>query len=85
MLITELAEFVIEEVQHNLSQDCHTLEKFIQKIDDLKTASKELKESTSKEEFEAIKSRLVRQSEEIERNLQSKTGANTSVGGICII
>lgn len=70
---------------HNLKEDCQTIAKSFNKIDDLKNTKKELESCTSEQEFESTKSRFIRQAEELELGLVSKTGASSSMFGICII
>jgi len=78
---------------HNLKEDCETLVRNLNKLDDLKTAKKELESCTSSQEFESVKQRLIRQAEELERGLQAKIdytaddnrSKSNSVFGICVI
>lgn len=70
---------------HNLREDCETIAQGLGKLEELKTAETELQQSTSEQEFNSIKSRLIRQTEELEKDLQMKTGSTSSMFGICII
>ena len=70
---------------HNLSEDCGKIAHSFDKIEELKKVEKELQGCTSEREFNAIKSRLTRQAEEIEEGLKEKTGSGSSMFGICII
>ena len=71
--------------KHNLTKDCETIAQGFSKLEELKVVEKELQKCTSEQEFNATKSRLARQAEEIERGLQVRTGAASSMFGICII
>lgn len=70
---------------HNLSEDCHTIAEAFRKIASLKDASKELKECTSKEEFDAKKWEISQRAREAADGLQIRTGYASSMFGICII
>ena len=70
---------------HSLKEDCVTLSRGLNKIEDLKNSEKELRQCTSEQEFNSTKSRLIRKIEELERDLQAKTGSSSSMFGICII
>lgn len=70
---------------HNLAEDCQTIAQGFSKIDDLKNVESELNQCTSEQEFNSAKSRFIRQAEELENSLQTKTGPASSMFGICII
>ncbi|CAG8800839.1 23628_t:CDS:2 [Gigaspora margarita] len=70
---------------HNLSEDCQTIAQGFSKIDDLKNVESELNQCTSEQEFNSNRSRFIRQAEELENSLQTKTGSASSMFGICII
>ncbi|CAG8675016.1 2667_t:CDS:2, partial [Paraglomus brasilianum] len=52
---------------------CETIAQGFSKLEELKVVEKELQKCTSEQEFNATKSRLARQAEEIERGLQVRT------------
>lgn len=70
---------------HNLQEDCQTLGKFFGDITELKDARKKLITFNSQEQFESNKRHLLNKANQALNGLQMKTGASTSVGGICII
>jgi len=73
---------------HNLKEDCQRLIRNFNKLDGLKNVEQELRKCTSEQEFNSVKSRSIRQAEELERGLQEKlnsSGNANSVFGICII
>ena len=70
---------------HNLKEDCQLLAKFFDKITELKNAKSRIIKFDSQEEFEKNKQELTRQCQEAINGLQVRTGASTSIGGVCII
>ena len=70
---------------HNLQEDCRTLAKFFGDITELKDARRRLTTFNNQEEFDKTKQNLLAKANQAVNGLQMKTGASTSVGGICII
>ncbi|CAG8584316.1 9109_t:CDS:2 [Paraglomus brasilianum] len=70
---------------HNLQEDCQTLAKFFTKTSELKNTKRKLSSFENKEDFENLKQDLISQCNTSIAGLQTQTGANTSVGGVCII
>jgi len=70
---------------HNLQEDCERLAKFFSGITELKNARKDLLKFDNRTEFEKNQQNLLTKAKQAINGLQMKTGANTSVGGICII
>jgi len=70
---------------HNLQEDCERLAKFFSEITELKNARKDLLKFDNRTEFEKNQQNLLTKAKQAINGLQLKTGANTSVGGICII
>ena len=70
---------------HNLQEDCQTLAKFFTKTSELKNTRRKLTSFENKEDFENLKRDLILQCNTSIAGLQTQTGANTSVGGVCII
>jgi len=70
---------------HNLQEDCERLAKFFSGITELKNTRKDLLKFNNRTEFEKNQQNLLTKAKQAINGLQMKTGANTSVGGICII
>ncbi|CAG8651843.1 8775_t:CDS:2, partial [Ambispora gerdemannii] len=70
---------------HNLREDCQTLARFFNDITELKNVQKDLINFNNRTEFEKNKQELLNKTNQILSGLTIKTGANTSIGGVCII
>jgi len=70
---------------HNLQEDCQTLTRFFTKTSELKNTKRKLTSFENKEDFENLKQDLISQCNTSIAGLQTQTGTNTSVGGVCII
>jgi hypothetical protein len=68
-----------------LKEDCQRLAKFFTKTSELKNSKRKLTSFESKEEFEALKKDLISQCNASIAGLQVETGANSSIGGVCLI
>ena len=70
---------------HNLQEDCQNLGKFFESITELKNARQKLTKFDNQNEFDKNKQDLLNKTNQSLSGLQMRTGANTSIGGICII
>ena len=70
---------------HNLKNDCETLAKAFNQMENLREIKKDLQKCTSSQEYEAKKSNYIRKCEGILDGLKTKTNSNSSIFNVCII